>query len=156
LTACLKALQPGNTLVIWKLDRLGRDLKHLVTTVDALRERKVGLKVLAGSGAQIDTSTANGRLCFGIFASLAEFERELIAERTHAGLKAARARGRHGGRPRKMDRATLLMAMSAMADPKAHAGEIAKRLGMTTTTLYAYVNGDGTPKPAAQVLLHQP
>lgn len=93
LNACLKALQPGNTLVVWKLDRLGRDLKHLVT-VDDLRTRNIGLKVLAGAGAQIDTTTANGRLFFGIFAALAEFEQELIAERTHAGLASARARGR--------------------------------------------------------------
>ena len=83
LEACLKALQPGNIFVIWKLDRLGRDLKHLVTTVDELRARGVGLRVLAG--AEIDTGTANGRLVFGIFPSLAEFERELIAERTRDG-----------------------------------------------------------------------
>ena len=101
LTACLKALQPGNTLVLWKLDRLGRDLRHLVNTIDWLRERGIGLKVLAGAGAQIDTATANGRLFFGIFAALAEFERELIAERTRAGLAAARARGRRvAGRAR--------------------------------------------------------
>ena len=80
--------------MVWKLDRLGRDLKHLVTTVDDLRTRNIGLKVLAGAGAQIDTTTANGRLYFGIFAALAEFERELITERTHAGLASARARGR--------------------------------------------------------------
>ncbi len=114
LNACLKALQPGNTLVVWKLDRLGRDLKHLVTTVDNLRARNIGLKVLAGAGAHIDTTTSNGRLFFGIFAALAEFERELIAERTHAGLVAARARGRLGGRPRKMDRATVMMAMTGI------------------------------------------
>jgi DNA invertase Pin-like site-specific DNA recombinase len=110
LAACLKAIQPGNTLVLWKLDRLGRDLRHLVNTVEDLRTRGVGLKVLAGAGAQIDTTTANGRLAFGIFAAFAEFERELIAERTMAGLAAARARGRMGGRPRKMDRATLMIA----------------------------------------------
>lgn len=153
LNACLKALQPNNTLVVWKLDRLGRDLKHLVTTVDELRARNVGLKVLAGAGAQIDTTTANGRLFFGIFAALAEFERELIAERTHAGLAAARARGRQGGRPRKMDRATVMMAMAAMADPKANASDVARRLNITTTTLYAYVNGDGTLKQAGQRLI---
>jgi DNA invertase Pin-like site-specific DNA recombinase len=153
LTACLKALQPGNTLVLWKLDRLGRDSKHLVTTVDELRRREVGLKVLAGAGAQIDTLTANGRLFFGIFAALAEFERELIAERTRAGLAAARARGRLGGRPRKMDRAALQMAMAALSDPKAKATEIARRLGITTTTLYVYVNGDGTPKAAGRAVL---
>jgi DNA invertase Pin-like site-specific DNA recombinase len=82
LAACLKALQPGNTLVVWKLDRLGRDLKHLVNTVDELSRQGIGLKVLAGAGAQIDTTTANGKLVFGIFAALAEFEAELIRERT--------------------------------------------------------------------------
>src|SRR4029453_4872991 len=102
LTSCLKALQPGNTLVVWKLDRLGRDLKHLVGLIDTLNQQQGGLKVLAGTGAQIDTTTANGRLVFGIFAALAEFEAELIRERTKAGLRAARARGRVGGRPRKM------------------------------------------------------
>lgn len=133
LDAGLKALQPGNTFVIWKLDRLGRDLKHLVATVDELRDRGVGLRVLAG--AEIDTTTANGRLVFGIFASLAEFERELIAERTRAGLAAARARGRKGGRPRKMDVTMLRMVMTAMADRETHASDLAKRLGITTTTL---------------------
>ncbi|TAL43754.1 MAG: recombinase family protein [Methylovulum sp.] len=155
LTACLKALQPGNTLVVWKLDRLGRDLKHLVTTVDELRTRKVGLKVLAGAGAQIDTTTSNGRLFFGIFAALAEFERELIVERTQAGLAAARARGRKGGRPRKMDRPTLKMAMTALADTNSNATDVAKRLGITTTTLYMYVNGDGSVKAAGQAILDQ-
>jgi DNA invertase Pin-like site-specific DNA recombinase len=84
LAACLKAVQPGNTLVLWKLDRLGRDLRHLVNTVEELRTRGIGLKVLTGAGAQIDTTTANGRLAFGIFAAFAEFERDLIAERTRA------------------------------------------------------------------------
>lgn len=153
LDACLKALQPGNTLVVWKLDRLGRDLKHLVGTVDALRERSVGLRVIAGVGAEIDTTTANGRLVFGIFAALAEFERELIAERTRAGLAAARARGRRGGRPRKMDRTMLRLAMRAMADRETNANDLARRLGITTTTLYMYVNGDGTVKAPGQKLL---
>ena len=81
----MKALQPGNTLVVWKLDRLGRDLKHLNNIVDDLNKHKVGFKVLTGVGAQIDTTTANGRLVFGIFAALAEFEAELIRERTKAG-----------------------------------------------------------------------
>lgn len=146
LEACLKALQPGNTLVVWKLDRLGRDLKHLVNLVDDLRKRDIGFKVLTGHGAQIDTTTANGRLVFGIFASLAEFERELIVERTQAGLVAARARGRNGGRPRKMDKHVLTMAVAAMTDPKSVASDVAKRLGITTTTLYMYINGDGSLK----------
>lgn len=155
LIACLKALQPGNTLVVWKLDRLGRDLKHLITVIDDLRQRDIGFKVLTGSGAQIDTTTINGRLCFSIFAALAEFERELIIERTKAGLAAARARGRNGGRPRKMTYETLKLAMAAMADPKAVASEVAKRLGITTTTLYYYVNGDGSSKPRAQSILER-
>lgn len=153
LDACLKALQPGNTLVVWKLDRLGRDLKHLVNTVDELRQHNVGFKVLAGAGAEIDTTTANGRLFFAVFAALAEYERELISERTRAGLQAARARGRLGGRPRKMDITTLHMAMTAMSDPEACAQEVAQKLGVTTATLYTYVNGDGSVKEAGQRLL---
>ncbi|HML84492.1 MAG TPA: recombinase family protein [Bacteroidales bacterium] len=153
LESCLKALQPGNTLVIWKLDRLGRDLKHLVTLVDELNSKNIGLKVLTGAGAQIDTSTANGKLVFGIFAALAEFERELIAERTRAVLAAARARGRKGGRPRKMDKATLMMAVKALEDKSITVQEVAKRLNMTTTTLYMYLNGDGSMKEPGYKLL---
>lgn len=154
LTSCLKALQPGNTLVVWKLDRLGRDLKHLVGLVDILHQRQVGLKVLTSVGAQVDTTTANGRFIFGIFAALAEFEAALIRERTQAGLTAARARGRVGGRPRKMTVPTLQMAMTALADPRSAAKEVAQRLGITTTTLYTYVNGDGSPKALGQHLLN--
>ena len=98
LDSCLRALRKGDVLVVWKLDRLGRNLAHLVNTVQDLSARGVGLRVLAGQGAQIDTTTAAGRLVFGILAALAEFERELSRERTAAGLKAARARGCKGGR----------------------------------------------------------
>ena len=98
LDSYLRALRKGDVLVVWKLDRVGRNLAHLVNTVQDLSARGVGLRVLAGQGAQIDTTTAAGRLVFGIFAALAEIERELIRERTVAGLKAARARGRKGGR----------------------------------------------------------
>ena len=153
LLACSKALRTGDTLVVWKIDRLGRDLKHLIQFVEDLNKRNVGLKVLTGQGAEIDTTTPNGKMIFGIFAVLAEFERDLIAERTKAGLEAARSRGRKGGRPRKMDKATLKMAMSAMSSTESQAKEVAKRLGMTTTTLYVYVNGDGTPKELGQKLL---
>ena len=107
LEACLKALRDGDVLVIWKLDRMGRSLHHLVKTVAGLSERGIGLKVLTGQGAQIDTTTAHGRLSFGIFASLAEFESELIRERTMAGLAAARARGRKGGRKFALTKAQL-------------------------------------------------
>jgi DNA invertase Pin-like site-specific DNA recombinase len=92
----------GDTLVVWKLDRLGRSLRHLVNLVHDLTSRGVGLKVLTGQGAAIDTTTPAGKLVFGIFASLAEFERDLISERTRAGLASARARGRKGGRRPKM------------------------------------------------------
>jgi DNA invertase Pin-like site-specific DNA recombinase len=153
LMACLKALQPGNTLVVWKLDRLGRDLKNLVTIVDDLRRKDIGFKVLTGHGAQIDTTTPNGRLVFGLFAALAEFERELLIERTNAGIKAARARGRMGGRPRKMDAATLRMAMAAMADPNSVAHDVAKKLNFTTATLYSYVNSDGSLKELGKKIL---
>ena len=136
LDACVKALRPGDTLVVWKLDRLGRDLRHLVTLVDDLTKRGVGLKVLAGEGASIDTGTANGRLIFGIFAALAEFERELIAERTRAGLAAARARGRHGGRPYKMTPAKLRLAQAAMGKPETVVADLCAELGITRQTLY--------------------
>jgi DNA invertase Pin-like site-specific DNA recombinase len=153
LAGCLKALRSGDTLVVWKLDRLGRSLKHLVTTVEDLRARGVGFRVLTGHGAQIDTTSANGRLVFGIFAAMAEFERELIGERTRAGLAAARARGRHGGRPRKMDAKSVQIAMSLMKDQSMSATEVARRLGISATTLYAHVNGDGSAKERGQNLL---
>jgi len=89
LAACLQALREGDTLVVWKLDRLGRNLRHLVNTVHDLTNRGIGLKVLTGQGAAIDTTTPAGKLVFGIFASLAEFERDLISERTRAGLASA-------------------------------------------------------------------
>ena len=152
LIACLKALQPGNALVVWKLDRLGRDLKPLVTTVDDLRTRGVGFRVLTGAGAQIDT-TANGRLCFGVFAAFAEFERELIAERTRAGLAAARGRGRKGGRLRKVDRATLKAAQAPLANTDETAQSIAKRFGIGTVTLSTDLNGDGSLKEAGTRLI---
>lgn len=153
LVACLKALQPGNVLVVWKLDRLGRDLRHLVATVDDLRQRDVGLKVLTGAGATIDTTTANGRLFFGVFAAFAEFERELIAERTRAGLAAARARGRKGGRPRKMDPSALRAIRTLLRETDETAQAIAKRFNIGTATLYTYLNGDGSLKaPGAELL----
>ena len=153
LATCLQALQPGDTLVVWKLDRLGRNLTHLISVVDDLQQRQVGFKVLAGAGVQIDTTTANGRLVFGIFAALAEFEAELIRERTRAGLAVARARGRRGGRPRKITKAVLRMAMAALSDQTTSARAVARRLGVPTTTLYMYVNRDGSLKQAGQALL---
>ena len=154
LKDCLKSLREGDVLVIWKLDRLGRSLRHLINLVDGFIKQKVGLKVLTGQGAQIDVTTSNGKMIFGIFATLAEFERELIIERTKAGIAAARARGRNGGRPPKMDASTITMARAAMSDQNAKAYEIAKRLNITTATLYHYVNGDGSLKEAGMKVLN--
>ena len=153
LEACLKALRSGDTLVAWKLDRLGRDLRHLVTLVHDLTKRGVGLKILAGQGASLDTTTANGKLVFGIFAALAEFERELIVERTRAGLQAARARGRHGGRPFKMTSAKLRLAQAAMGQPETKVGELCTELGITRQTLYRHVDPKGALRPDGEKLL---
>jgi DNA invertase Pin-like site-specific DNA recombinase len=153
LTACLKALREGDTLLVWKLDRLGRDLRHLVNTVHDLTIRGVGVRVLAGHGASIDTTTANGKLVFGIFAALAEFERELILERTRAGMAAARARGRCGGRPAKMTPAKLRLAMAAMGQPETVVGALCAELGITRQTLYRHVDPKGCLRPDGQKLL---
>ena len=143
LDACLKALRSGDVLVVWKLDRLGRDLRHLVNVVQDLTERGIGLRVLAGQGAQIDTTTPAGRLVFGIFAALAEFERELIRERTVAGLAAARARGRKGGRKFALTKAQVRLAQAAMANRDTSVGELAAELGVKPVTLYRYVGPKG-------------
>jgi DNA invertase Pin-like site-specific DNA recombinase len=153
LTACLKALRERDTLIVWKLDRLGRDLRHLVNTVHELTTRGVGLKVLTGQGAAIDTTTAAGKLVFGIFAALAEFERELIVERTKAGMAAARARGRSGGRPFKMTPAKLRLAMAAMGKPETNIGALCTELGIARQTLYRHVDPKGELRPDGQKLL---
>lgn len=153
LDACLKALRRDDILVIWKLDRLGRDLRHLVNTVGDLTKRGIGLKVLAGEGASIDTTTANGRLVFAIFAGLAEFERELIVERTRAGLASARARGRHGGRPFKMTPAKLRLAQAAMGKPETKVTDLCAELGITRQTLYRHVTPTGEIRSDGEKLL---
>ena len=143
LETCLRALREGDVFVVWKLDRLGRSLPHLVKTVDALKERGVGFRVLSGQGAEIDTTTAAGRLIFGIFASLAEFERELIRERTKAGLDAARARGRKGGRKFALTKAQVRLAAAAMRDRDTSVEELCAELGVSSSTLYRYVTAEG-------------
>ncbi|NEJ74811.1 recombinase family protein [Rhizobium phaseoli] len=153
LAACLKALRAGDTLAVWKLDRLGRDLRHLVNLVDDLTKRNIGLKVLAGEGASIDTSTANGRLVFGIFAALAEFERALIIERTKAGLAAARARGRNGGAPFKMTPAKVRLAQAMMGKPETKVADLCAELGITRQTLYRFVGPKGELRGDGERLL---
>lgn len=153
LVSCLKALRHGDTLVVWKLDRLGRDLRHLVNIVHDLTERGIGLKVLTGQGAAIDTTTASGKLVFGIFAALAEFERELISERTLAGLASARARGRKGGRPYKMTPAKVRLAMASMGKPETKVSHLCIELGVTRQTLYRHVSPSGDLRPEGEKLL---
>ena len=153
LEAALKALREDDTLVVWKLDRLGRDLRHLVNTVHDLAKRGVGFKVLSGHGASIDTTTSAGKLVFGIFAALAEFERELISERTKAGLAAARARGRAGGAPYKMTAAKLRLAMAAMGQPETKVGELCRELGIIRQTMYRHVAPDGSLRDDGMKLL---
>ncbi len=144
LMTCLKALRTGDVLVVWKLDRLGRDPRHLVNTVQDLADRGVGFKVLSAQGADIDTTTATGKLVFGIFAALAEFERELIRERTRAGLAAARARGRKGGRQFALTKAQVRWVQAAMGKKETQVSELCEELGVTRVTLYRYVGPDGT------------
>lgn len=141
LKRALKAARPGDVLVVWKLDRLGRDLRHLVNLAHQLTGKGVGLKVLEGQGAEIDTTTANGRLIFGIFAALAEFERELISERTKAGMAAAKRAGKHVGRPHKLSDEQIEDARKAVAAGKETRAAIAKRLGVDVVTLRRMLNG---------------
>ena len=143
LENCLRALRKDDVLVVWKLDRLGRNLTHPVNTVQEISARGVGLRVLTGQGAQIDTTTAAGRLVFGIFAALAEFEGELIRERTVAGLNAARARGRKGGRKFTLSRAQVRLAQVAMAKRDTAVSELCRELGIKPVTLYRYVGPQG-------------
>lgn len=155
LATCLKALRPGDTLIVWKLDRLGRDLRHLINIIHDLQTREIGFKVLAGQGANIDTTTPNGRLVLGIFAALAEFERELIIERTKAGLVAARARGRKGGRKHKMTLFKLQTAQTAMERNDTKVAELCRELGITRQTLYRHVGPKGQLRPDAKKLMDQ-
>jgi len=153
LASCLKALRENDVLVVWKLDRLGRNLKHLVNTVQELAKRNIGFKVITGQGANIDTTTANGRLIFGIFAALAEFETELIRERTMAGLAAARARGRNGGRKFALTKSQVRLAQ-AMASRDTKVSELCREIGVTRATLYRYIAPDGQIRPHGQKLLN--
>lgn len=132
----LKALRAGDSLVVWRLDRLGRSLPDLIRIVSELEAQGIGFASLTES---IDTSSANGRFIFNVFASLASFERDLIRERTQAGLSAARARGRVGGRPAKLQGKDLAMAKALMADKSSDVTAIAKQFGVSRTTLYRVV-----------------
>ena len=136
LQAALDYMRAGDTLVVWKLDRLARSLKQLIETVEALGGRDIGLRSLTEA---IDTTTSGGRLVFHIFASLAEFERGVIRERTMAGLQAARARGRKGGRPPALSAKDLAAAKAMLRDPDITVAETARRLGVVPSTLYRHL-----------------
>ncbi len=137
LAEVLAYLRPGDTLVVWRLDRLGRSLKHLIETVAALAERGIGFRSL---GERIDTTTSGGKLVFHVFGALAEFERDLIRERTQAGLAAARARGRTGGRPKTLaDPKRLALARALYDGGQADVATICKTLGVSRATLYRYL-----------------
>ena len=139
LAQALAYVRAGDTLVVWRLDRLGRSLSHLIGVTAALEQRGVGFKSLQEG---IDTTTSGGKLVFHIFGALAEFERSLVRERTNAGLKAARARGRQGGRPKKLDVRKLAVAESLLKDPQLTVREVAEQVGIARSTLYTYLARD--------------
>ena len=143
LENCLKALRQDDVLVVYKLDRLGRNLKHLIQTVEDLTKRKIGFKVLSGQGVNIDTTTPAGKMIFSIFGALAEFERELIIERTKAGLQAARARGRVGGRKFNLTKAQVRLAEASMKNRDTSVAVLCKELKITRATLYKYISPEG-------------
>lgn len=136
LKQALDYAREGDTIIVWKLDRLARSLKQLIETVEDLENRNIGFQSLTEN---IDTTTNGGKLIFHIFASLAEFERGIIRERTRAGLDTARARGRVGGRPPALDEDDIAVAKALLANPEITVKEIAKRLGVSVSTLYKHM-----------------
>lgn len=143
LEAALSYLREGDVLVVWRLDRLGRSLKHLITVVSDLEDRGVGFRSLTES---IDTTTSAGKLIFHVFAALAEFERDLIRERTKSGLEAARARGRKGGRKPSLSPKKIELARKMYKDGDSTVAEIAKVLGVSRATIYRHL---GKPEHGA-------
>src|SRR5215212_51636 len=137
LIEALSHLREGDTLVVWRLDRLGRSLRHLIDTVTDLQERGIEFKSITEA---IDTRTSGGKLVFHIFGALAEFEREIIRERTKAGLSAARARGKTGGRPKALTDKQVAILRQLAADRNNSVQEICKTLGISRRTFYRYVN----------------
>lgn len=143
LNDALNFAREGDVLVVWKLDRLGRSLKHLIEVINNLNENGIGFASVQES---IDTTTPGGKLVFHIFGAMSEFERELIRERTQAGLAAARARGRLGGRPNKMNKKDIAMARTLLADKSISVKEICKRFNVSKSTLYKNVRDEKEPE----------
>lgn len=136
LAAAISYMRAGDSLVVWKLDRLARSLPQLIETVAHLEAQGIGFRSLTEA---VDTTSAGGKLIFHIFGALAEFERSVIRERTHAGLKAARDRGRKGGRPPALSAADLAAARALLSDPEITVAEVAKRLQVSPATLYRHL-----------------
>lgn len=147
LVACLRTMRKGDTLVVWKLDRLARSLKDLVEIIDDLQKRGVGFRSLTEA---IDTTSTGGRLVFHIFGALAEFEHSLIRERTIAGLAAARARGRLGGRKLAMSKTDVRKAAAMLSDPAITKTEVARHFGVSRVTLNASLAREGFNGSAAE------
>ena len=143
LRAAIDYCREGDALVVWKLDRFGRSLKELIKLVNGLNERGVEFVSLRES---LDTMTPGGKLVFHVFGSVAEFERDVIRERTMAGLEAARARGRKGGRKPVMDRKKIALASKLMKDRDVPIPEVCEAVGVSKATLYRHLNPDGTPR----------
>jgi DNA invertase Pin-like site-specific DNA recombinase len=139
LEAALSYTRPGDTLVVWKLDRLGRSMKHLIEIMNELESHEISFCSLQEG---MDTTSIGGKLIFHVFSALADFERSLIKERTQTGLKSARVRGRFGGRPKKLNEKQVAMAKSLMADPSNTVKDVCKTLGIGKSTLYRYLESD--------------
>ena len=142
LSLCLRTLRKGDVLVVWRMDRLARSLKDLVEIIEDLHQREIGFKSLTES---IDTTSASGRLIFHIFGALSEFEHSLIVERTKAGLAAARARGRKGGRRPSMSPSDVKKAAAMLSDPQMTKAEVAQHFKVSRTTLNASLKRQGYP-----------
>lgn len=155
LTTCLKALRKGDTLVVWKLDRLGRNLQHLVDTVHDLSFKGIDFKVLTGQGLKIDTRTSQGMLIFEMFSALSESERDFLSEKTMEEQASARAHGRKGGMSYKMTEEKLKIASSAMKRPETKINILCKEIGVTRQTLYRYVAPDGSLRESGKKLLKE-
>src|SRR3954447_1896655 len=152
LDEALEYARDGDILVVWRLDRLGRSLQHLIETITLLNSRKVGFRSLTEN---IDTTTSGGKLVFHIFGALAEFERDIIRERTNAGLQAARSRGRFGGRRTVMSPAKLRLAQAAMATPETNVVELCRELGIGRMTLYRHIGPNGELREPGRKLLER-
>lgn len=155
LSMLLRALRREDQLIVWSLDRLGRNLRHLVNLMKELDDRGVSLKILSGQGAGIDTVTPMGRMVYQLFGVLAEFEREMIRERTIAGIRAARSRGKNGGRKYVLTKSKVRLAEAAMGKKETIVQDLCTELGITRSTLYRYIGPDGQLREAGRKVLER-